>query len=59
MIRRQGQENLKTNIQDKLPQEYQRCLTGMNQVLRLSWKIVDTDRIMKIQIFYSAAVCLI
>ena len=27
-------------------------------MLRLSWKIVDTDRIMKIQISYSAAVCL-
>lgn len=58
MIRQQAQENLKTHIEDKLPQEYERCLTGMNQMLRISWKIVDTDIIMKIQISYSAAVCL-
>jgi transposase len=33
-LRQQAQENLKSHIQQKLPEEYQRCLTGMNQVLK-------------------------
>ena len=38
-LRQQAQENLQKHIQQKLPEEYQRCLTGMNQVLKLSWQI--------------------
>jgi len=40
-IRQQAQENLQKHIQQKLPEEYQRCLTGMNQVLKLSWHIAN------------------
>ena len=29
-LKQQAQENLKTNIQDKLPEEYQNCMTGIN-----------------------------
>jgi hypothetical protein len=43
-LRQQAQENLKTHVQQKLPEEYQRCLTGMNQVLKLSWQIANTNR---------------
>jgi hypothetical protein len=32
---------LQKHIQQKLPEEYQRCLTGMNQVLKLSWQIAN------------------
>ena len=40
-LRQQAQENLKIHVQQKLPEEYQRCLTGMNQVLKLSWQIAN------------------
>jgi hypothetical protein len=42
-LRQQAQENLKIHVQQKLPEEYQRCLTGMNQVLKLSWQIANND----------------
>src|SRR5918994_1128617 len=42
-LRQQAQENLKTHIQQKLPEEYQCCLTGINQVLKLSWQIANAD----------------
>jgi transposase len=40
-LRQQAQENLKTHIQQKLPEEYQNCMAGMKQVLRLSWDIAN------------------
>ena len=43
-LRRCAQENLKSHIQNKLPEEYQRCLTGMNQVLKLSWQIANNSK---------------
>ena len=35
-LREQAQENLKTHINDKLPEEYQNCMAGLKQVLKLS-----------------------
>jgi hypothetical protein len=32
---------LKTHINGKLPEEYQNCMTGMHQVLKLSWQIAN------------------
>jgi IS30 family transposase len=43
-LRQTAQANLQKHIQQKLPEEYQRCLTGMNQVLKLSWQIANSDR---------------
>jgi hypothetical protein len=43
-LREKAQENLKTHIHQKLPEEFQRCLTGMNQVLKLSWQIANNTR---------------
>ena len=43
-IRQQAQENLKTHIQDKLPKEYQNCMVGINQVLKICWEIVNKSR---------------
>jgi hypothetical protein len=40
-LRQNAQANLQKHIQQKLPEEYQRCLTGMNQVLKLSWHIAN------------------
>ena len=31
------------HIQNKLPQEYERCLTGINQVLKLGWQIANNN----------------
>ena len=41
---KQAQENLKTHIQDKLPEEYQNCMTGIDQVLKICWEVVDKSR---------------
>jgi hypothetical protein len=40
-LSRQAKENLKTHIQDKLPEEYQKCMVGENQVLNMAWSIVN------------------
>jgi len=42
-LRKQTQENLKTHIQEKLPEEYQKCMVRINQVLKISWDIVHND----------------
>jgi hypothetical protein len=43
-LRQQAQENLKLHIQNKLPEEYQNCMTGINQVLKICWEIVNKSR---------------
>ena len=43
-LRNEAQENLKTHIQDKLPEEYQNCVVGINQVLKICWEIVNKSR---------------
>ena len=43
-LREQAQENLKTHINDKLPEEYQNCMAGLKQVLKLSWDIANKSR---------------
>jgi hypothetical protein len=42
-LRYRAQENLQKHIQEKLPEEYQRCLTGVNLVLKLSWQIANNN----------------
>ena len=44
-LRQQAQKNLQKHIQQKLPEEYQRCLTGLNQVLKLGWDIANRSKI--------------
>jgi hypothetical protein len=43
-LRQQAQDNLKMHIQDKLPEEYQNCMVGINQVLKICWDIVNRSR---------------
>ena len=43
-LRNEAQDNLKTHIQDKLPEEYQNCMVGINQVLKICWEIVNKSR---------------
>jgi transposase len=49
-LRKQAQENLQKHIQEKIPEEYQRCLSGMNQVLKLSWDIAKNPKIVTVTI---------
>jgi hypothetical protein len=43
-LRGQAKQNLQKHIQDKLPEEYQNCMTGINQVLKICWEIVNRSR---------------
>jgi predicted transcriptional regulator len=43
-LRQQAQINLKTHINDKIPEEYQNCMVGINQVLKICWEIVNKSR---------------
>ena len=42
-LREQARDNLKTHINQRLPKEYQKCMTGLNQVLKMGWDIVHND----------------
>ena len=43
-LRQIAQENLKSHIQQKLPEEYQNCMVGINQVFKICWVIVNKSR---------------
>ena len=43
-LRGQARQNLRKHIQDKLPEEYQKCMVGINQVLKICWEIVNKSR---------------
>jgi predicted transcriptional regulator len=43
-LRGQARQNLQKHIQDKLPEEYQNCMVGINQVLKICWDIVNRTR---------------
>ena len=40
-LRQQAQENLQDQIQERLPEEFQNCLTGINRVLKLALDIAE------------------
>lgn len=52
-LRQQDREYLQTHIQERLPQEYQNCMAGINRVLQLTWEIAEkpTDDKTKLQAF--------
>ena len=43
-LREKARKNLETHINDRLPEEYQSCMTGLKQVLKLSWDIANSSR---------------
>lgn len=52
IIKQQARKNLQMHIEKTLPDEYHRCLTGLNQVLKTCWYIVNksgTDDRTKLQ----------
>ncbi len=42
-LRQYARENVETHLQEKLPEEYQLCMTGLNQVLKKSWEIANSS----------------
>jgi DNA-binding transcriptional regulator LsrR (DeoR family) len=40
-LRQEAQIQLKTHIQDRLPEEYLNCMAGINRVLKLTLEIAD------------------
>ena len=40
-LRDQAQENLQKHIHETIPEEYQKAMTGINQVLKMCWSIVS------------------
>ena len=36
-LRGQARQNQQKHVQDKLPEEYQNCVVGINQVLKIRW----------------------
>ena len=43
-LREQARKNLETHINNRLPEEYQSCMAGLNQVLKLSWDIANKSK---------------
>jgi hypothetical protein len=52
-LRHQDKENLQNHVQERLPQEYENCMTGINRVLQLTWEIAEkpTDDKTRLQAF--------
>lgn len=42
-LRQQAQENLQKHIHEVVPEEYQKAMVGINQVLSMAWSIVSKD----------------
>lgn len=38
-LREQARLNMHSHLQDRLPQEYENCMAGINQILKMSWEI--------------------
>jgi hypothetical protein len=44
-LNKQAQENLKYHVQERLPEQYQKCCNGLTQVLKMAWNIVILDSV--------------
>ena len=42
-IREQARDNLQTHITETVADTYHKCLTGINQVLKMAWSIANKD----------------
>ena len=42
-LNKQARENLQVHIQERLPEQYQKCCNGLTQVLKMAWNIVLID----------------
>src|SRR5919205_3296008 len=50
-LRQQAKDNIKRYIDERLPEEYEKCLVGLNAILREAWNTADNteDKREKIQ----------
>src|SRR5215208_1052096 len=42
-LRQQAQENLQKHIQERISEEYQKAVVGINKVLKTCWNIINKD----------------
>ena len=59
-LRQKAKENIKKYVDEKLPEEYERCLVGINTILREAWDTshrTDIDSKEKIQALSLAKEC--
>jgi hypothetical protein len=58
-LRKKARENIKKYVDEKIPEEYEKCLTGLNSILRESWSMSDTaiDKREKIEALKLARDC--
>jgi hypothetical protein len=59
-LRSKAKEDIELHINEKLPEEYQRCLTGINQVLKIAWDMANKlpqDNRLKLQALSLANDC--
>jgi predicted transcriptional regulator len=58
-LRQQAKDNIKTYIDERLPEEYERCFVGLTAILREAWNTANQseDRREKIQALSLAKEC--
>ena len=39
-LREQARQNMQAHLQDRLPEEYENCMAGIKQVLKMSWELL-------------------
>ena len=44
-LNKHARENLMFHIKDRLPSQHQKCLNGLNQVLKMAWNMIITDSV--------------
>jgi hypothetical protein len=42
-LRARARQDMETHLYDRLPQEYEHCISGINQILKMSWEIATRD----------------
>ena len=54
-LRQQAKENIKRYIDERLPEEYEKCLVGLNAITKEAWNAANNteDKREKIQICHS------
>lgn len=44
-LRQQAKENIAKYVDERLPEEYEKCLVGLNSILKEAWMISQTENI--------------
>lgn len=42
-LREESRKNMENHFHDRLPREYENCISGINQILKMSWDIATRD----------------